>query len=268
MHGRIVSIHRVYLPVVPVYNRVVCGTALFVYRNYGIGRGGNRPSDFRRRYDRSQLVFPVIRLDSNHEYHIHRLDILSGLYSVHLQHLVGATDVYDDSSGFFQVLYVIDLGMSRAGYDVLLLYSGRADGIMQNGYRGQHMYLYDCENGIGYAGFEKTSIFSMNQKKGSDFRLYCKMEPNRGGRFFNTPGSIRCQAVSFIRVEGDDCLDQPDGSNGEQVLGVFLQVLIFFDHMGDEPQITFDQDVLCIEVSLCISLDVILLFRSGERTGK
>ena len=235
MHGRIVSIHRVYLPVVPVYNRVVCGTALFVYRNYGIGRGGNRPSDFRRRYDRSQLVFPVIRLDSNHEYHIHRLDILSGLYSVHLHHLVGATDVYDDSSGFFQVLYVIDLGMSRAGYDVLLLYSGRADGIMQNGYRGQHMYLYDCENGIGYAGFEKTSIFSMNQKKGSDFRLYCKMEPNRGGRFFHAPRCVRGKPVPFLRVECDDRLDQSDRPDGEQVLRVFFQVLIFFDHMGHEP---------------------------------
>lgn len=135
MHGRIVSIRRVYLPVVPVYNHVVCGIVLFAYRDHGIGRDDIHPSDFQRRYDRNQPVFPVIRQDSSHGYRIHRLDILSGLYSGHLLHPVGATDVYGDSSGFFQVLYVIVPGMCRAGYGVLLLYSGRADGIMQNGYR-------------------------------------------------------------------------------------------------------------------------------------
>lgn len=130
------------------------------------------------------------------------------------------------------------------------------------------MYLCDCENGTGYAGFEKTSIFSTDQKKGSDSRLYCKMEPNRGGRFFNTSGRICGKTVPFVRVERDDRFDQPDRPDGEQIFGILLQVLIFFDDMGDEPQISFYQDVLCIEVSLCISLDVILLFRRGERVGK
>lgn len=187
---------------------------------------------------------------------------------MHLQHLVGVTDVYDDSSGFFQVLYVTDSGMSRAGYDVLLLYSGRVDGIMRNGYRGWHMYLYDCENDTGYAGYEKTSIFSTDQKKGSDSRLYCKMEPNRGGRFFNTSGRICSEAVALIRIKRHDCFDQSDRPDGKQIFGIFPQVLIFFDYVGDEPEIPFDQDVLCIEVSLCISLNVILLFRRGERGGK
>ena len=135
MHGRIVSIRRVYLPVVPVYNHVVCGIAIFVYRDHGIGRDDIHPSDFQRRYDRKQPVFPVIRQDSSHGYRIHRLDILSGLYSGHLQHPVDSTYVYDDNSVSFPVLYVTDLGMCRAGYDVLLLCIGRADGIMQNGYR-------------------------------------------------------------------------------------------------------------------------------------
>ena len=130
------------------------------------------------------------------------------------------------------------------------------------------MYLYDSGNGTKCEDYQMTAIFSMNQKKGSDSRLYCKMEPNRRGRFFNTPGSVRCQPVSFVGVESDDCLDQPDRSDGEQILGIFLQILIFFDHMGDKPQISFDQDVFCLEVSFCISLDVILLFRSGERVGK
>lgn len=97
------------------------------------------------------------------------------------------------------------------------------------------MYLCDCENGTGYAGFEKTSIFSTDQKKGSDSRLYCKMEPNRGGRFFHAPRRIRGKAVPFLRVESDDSLDQSDRPDREQVFRVFLQVLIFFDHMGHEP---------------------------------
>ena len=94
------------------------------------------------------------------------------------------------------------------------------------------------------------------------------MEPNRGGRFFNTAGRICGKTVPFVRVECDDRFDQPDRPDGEQIFGILLQVLIFFDDMGDEPQISFYQDVLCIEVSLCISLDVILLFRRGERVGK
>lgn len=139
---------------------------------------------------------------------------------------------------------------------------------MQNGYRGRHMYLYDYENGIGYAGFEKTSIFSMNQKKGSDSRLYCKMEPNRGGRFFHTSGSIGGQPVPFRRIECYDRFDKPDRADGDQIFRVFVKILIFFYYVGDKTEIPFDENVFCLEVSLRILLDVILLFRRGERVGK
>ncbi len=130
------------------------------------------------------------------------------------------------------------------------------------------MYLCDCENGTGYAGFEKTSIFSMNQKKDSDSRLYCKMEPNRGGRFFHTPGSVGGKAVAFVGVKGDNCFNKPDGSDGDQIFGIFFQILIFFNNVGHEPQIAFNKDVLCLQVSLCVLLDVILFFRGGEGIGK
>lgn len=139
---------------------------------------------------------------------------------------------------------------------------------MQNGYRGRHMYLYDYENGIGYAGFEKTSIFSMNQKKGSDSRLYCKMEPNRGGRFFHAPRRIRGKPVPLIRVESDDRFDQPDRSDRDEVFRVFFEILIFFDDMCHEPEIPLDENMLGFEVSLSVFLDVILLFRRSERAGK
>lgn len=123
------------------------------------------------------------------------------------------------------------------------------------------MYLCDCENGTGYAGFEKTSIFSMNQKKDSDSRLYCKMEPNRGGRFFHTPGSVGGKAVAFVGVKGDNCFNKPDGSDGDQIFGIFFQILIFFNNMRDKTQIVFDQDMFCLEVSFCIFLNIIFFFR-------
>lgn len=139
---------------------------------------------------------------------------------------------------------------------------------MQNGYRGRHMYLYDYENGIGYAGFEKTSIFSMNQKKGSDSRLYCKMEPNRGGRFFHASRCIGSKPVSLIRIESDDCFDQPDRADRDEVLGILFEILIFFDDMCDEPEVPLDENMLGLEVSLSVFLDVILFFRRSERVGK
>ena len=113
-----------------------------------------------------------------------------------------------------------------------------------------------------------TAIFSMNQKKGSDSRLYCKMEPKRGGRFFHTSRGVSGKPVSFLRIKSDDGFDQPDRSNGQKVLRIFIEILIFFQDMGDEAEIPLDKDVFCFEVSFRVLLDVILLFRRGERTGK
>lgn len=96
------------------------------------------------------------------------------------------------------------------------------------------MYLYDCKNDTGYAGYEKTSIFSTDQKKGSDSRLYCKMEPNRGGRFFYASGSIGGEAVSFVRIKSDNGFDQSDCADRDQVFGIFFGILIFFDYMCDK----------------------------------
>ena len=38
--------------------------------------------------------------------------------------------------------------------------------------------------------------------------------------------------------------------------------------MGYEAEVPLDEDVFCFEVSFRVLLDVILLFRGGERTGK
>ncbi len=87
------------------------------------------------------------------------------------------------------------------------------------------------------------------------------MEPNRGGRFFHTAGSISGQPVAFVGIKGDNCLDQSYGTYGNQIFRVFFQVLIFFNDMCDKTQIVFDQDMFCLEVSFCIFLNIIFFFR-------
>ena len=83
-----------------------------------------------------------------------------------------------------------------------------------------------------------------------------------------TSRGVSGKPVSFLRIKSGDCFDQPDRSNGQKVLRIFIEILIFFQDMGDEAEIPLDKDVFCFEVSFRVLLDVILLFRRGERTGK
>ena len=43
-----------------------------------------------------------------------------------------------------------------------------------------------------------------------------------------------------MRVKGGDGFDQPDGSNGNQIIQLLLRILVFFYHVGDQTEITFD----------------------------
>lgn len=130
------------------------------------------------------------------------------------------------------------------------------------------MYLCCRGNDTGYIDCEMISRFSMIQKKTPVSLQDCKMEPNRGGRFFDAARCVGGQPVPFAGVEGRDRFDEADRSDGEQILRVFVEVLIFFHDMGYEPQIPFDQDVFCFEAALRVFLDVILFFRGSEGIGK
>ena len=84
----------------------------------------------------------------------------------------------------------------------------------------------------------------------------------------NTLGGIGRQADVFVRPEGAHRLDQPDRADRDEVLGILFEILIFFDDMCDEPEVPLDENMLGLEVSLSVFLDVILLFRRSERAGK
>lgn len=84
---------------------------------------------------------------------------------------------------------------------------------------------------------------------------------------FYTPGCVCCKPVSLLWIKSDDGLDQTDRTDGDQILRILVQILIFLYDMCDEPEITFDENMLCLEVSLRIFLDVVLLFRRCEGLG-
>ena len=85
---------------------------------------------------------------------------------------------------------------------------------------------------------------------------------------FNAAGGIGGKPVSFFGVKGNDCLDQPYGSDGDQIFIVFLRTLVFFDNMCHKPEIVFDQNVFCFKVALCVFLHVILFLSGSEGSWK
>ncbi|MNW65483.1 hypothetical protein D3C74_438690 [compost metagenome] len=67
---------------------------------------------------------------------------------------------------------------------------------------------------------------------------------------FNTAGSKCSQFRAFVRAVAFNCLDQPDGADGDEVFHVFAGVVEFFDYMGNKPQIVFNQQISRFGVSL------------------
>ena len=85
---------------------------------------------------------------------------------------------------------------------------------------------------------------------------------------FNAARRIGGQPVPFAGVKSSDRFDEADRSDGEQILRVFVEVLVFFDYMGYKAQISFNQDVFCFEISFCIFLDIVFFFRRRQRRRK
>ena len=132
MHGLYSSIHLIYGRIVPGCNHAVFGISLFVYRVHGTEKYDIHPSGFQQGYDRIQPVFQVFPKNSIRDCHTHRIDIRFDPCSVHLPHPVDVTDVYDDNSVSFPVLYVTGSDWCKAGCAVLLSYSVTGDGTVQN----------------------------------------------------------------------------------------------------------------------------------------
>ena len=86
--------------------------------------------------------------------------------------------------------------------------------------------------------------------------------------FINTPCCICCKPDIFGIIKGIDSLNQANCSDGEEILCIVADCLVFFDDMSNEAQITFDKNVFCFEITLRIFLHIISFFRCCEGLGK
>ena len=85
---------------------------------------------------------------------------------------------------------------------------------------------------------------------------------------FNTSCGIGPEPYTFVRIKGDHSLNQANCSDGEEILCIVADCLVFFDDMSNEAQITFDKNVFCFEITLRIFLHIISFFRCCEGLGK
>ena len=90
----------------------------------------------------------------------------------------------------------------------------------------------------------------------------------REDSIFDASGSVSGKTDPFVWIERHHCLDESDRADGDQIFGVFGQMLIFFDNMCHKAQIMFDEDVFCFQVSLCIFLQILAFFVGREGLWK
>lgn len=81
----------------------------------------------------------------------------------------------------------------------------------------------------------------------------------------NASRRIGGQTYRFLCVKGGDRFDQPDGSDGDQIVHIFVQALVFFYHMSYETEISFDQDIFCFRIALLVTLKIMLFLGRCQR---
>ena len=67
---------------------------------------------------------------------------------------------------------------------------------------------------------------------------------------FHASGSISGQPGALCTVKALNSFYQADGTDGDQVLLVCIQCIVFLHNMGHQPQIAFDKDIPGFQVSL------------------
>ena len=97
------------------------------------------------------------------------------------------------------------------------------------------------------------------------------MTPRRVHCIFNTPCRIRCKARALFRVESRDALDESNGADGYEIVGVVGLGVVFFDDVRDETQVVFDEHIARLDIALEPEVHIFALLggrqRPGERTG-
>ena len=66
----------------------------------------------------------------------------------------------------------------------------------------------------------------------------------------HAPAGIGCQPDVFIRLEGGNPLDEPDGPNGDEIILVAGLDVILFQNVGHQAQIVLDELVAGLQVAL------------------
>ena len=90
--------------------------------------------------------------------------------------------------------------------------------------------------------------------------LFC---PEHHQKFVvDTACSVGRKPCTACVVKGVDGFDKADGPDGDQILQIFPRILIFFCNMGDQAEVSFDQNTFCFRIPLLITAKI-YFFLSG-----
>ena len=85
---------------------------------------------------------------------------------------------------------------------------------------------------------------------------------------FYTPGRIGAQPCPLAAVKGRDPLDQPNGADGDQILLIRCEGIIFFHNMGHQPEIALDEDIPGFQIPLGCQFQIVLLLLGSKGFGE
>ena len=71
---------------------------------------------------------------------------------------------------------------------------------------------------------------------------------------FDAAAGVGGKPGFFVRVKGGNCFDKADGSDGQKIFCIVLQMLIFFYDMSDQTEIVLDQNMTGLIVTVCTCL--------------
>ena len=92
--------------------------------------------------------------------------------------------------------------------------------------------------------------------------LFC---PEHHQKFVvDTACSIGRKPCAACVVKGVDGFDKADGPDGDQILQIFPGILVFFCNMGDQAEVSFDQNTFCFRIPLLITAKI-YFFLSGRQ---
>lgn len=80
----------------------------------------------------------------------------------------------------------------------------------------------------------------------------------------DTACSIGRKPCAACAVKGVDGFDKTDGPDGDQILQIFPGILIFLCNMGDQAEVSFDQNTFCFRIPLLITAKI-YFFLSGRQ---